>query len=178
MNHCTWNYSPSNLLFRFIDSYTWMQKIIAIMFQLLKTIKKWKLAENLKLLCPTHRKMAPCQFWSVIVKNSFYLADCFQLHKYQLFVFLNVHNIRKKQRSSGKFMLSKNLLDDKRPVGHAILSFSLFSILQHWHVFSQNNEFSKFYYVTNFYDLETFHIHSQKVRFVVYYFQISRFSNF
>ena len=67
-------------------------------------------------------------------------------------------------------MLSKYLLYDKRPVGHAILSFSAFSILQHSHVFCQNNGFPKFYYVTNFYDLETFHIHLQKVRFVVYYF--------
>ena len=175
MNHCTWNYRPSNLLFRFINSDTWMQKIIAIMFQFLKTIKKWKLAENLQLLYPTHRKMTPCWFSPIIVKkrankNAFYLADSFQLHKYRLFVFLNVHNIRKKQRSSGKFMLSKYLLDDNRPVGHAILSFSAFSILQHWHVFCQNNEFFRFYYVTNFYDLETFHIHLQKVRFVVYYF--------
>ena len=65
-----------------------MQKIIAIMFQSLKTIKQWKLTENLKLLCSPTIKWWPFQFLPVIAKNSFCLADTFfQLDKYQLFVF-------------------------------------------------------------------------------------------
>ena len=142
-----------------------MQKIIAIMFQFLETIKKWELTENLNLLCPTTVKWRPCQFLPVIVKNSFYLEDTFQLHKYKLFFFLNVHNIRKKQWSSVKFRLKKYWLYDKQPVEHAILSFSVISFLQHWHVFCQNDKFSKFYYVKNLYDLETFHIHLKKSPF-------------
>ena len=74
------------------------------------------------------------------------------------------------QWSSGKFRLSNYLLYDKRSVEYAILSFPVFSFLQHWHVFCQNDEFSKFYYVKIFYDLETFHIYLQKAGFVVYYF--------
>ena len=49
------------------------------------------------------------------------------------------------QWSSGKFRLSNYLLYDKRSVEYAILSFPVFSFLQHWHVFCQNDEFSKFY---------------------------------
>ena len=56
-----------------------------------------------------------------------------------------------------KFRLHKYLLYDKRPVEHATLLFSVFSFLQQWHVFCQKDEFPKFYYVTKFYDLKTFH---------------------
>ena len=45
--------------------------------------------------------------------------------------FLNMHSIRKKQRNSGKFSLSKYWFCDKRPVEHAILPFLVFSFLQH-----------------------------------------------
>ena len=88
--------------------------------------------------------------------------------------FLNVHKTRQKQRSSSKFKLSKYWLYDKLPVEHAILSFSVFSFFQHWHVFWQNDEFSKFSYVTNFYDLETFHVHLQKSQFYCLLFRNSR----
>ena len=50
------------------------------------------------------------------VKDAFYLADILQLHKYQVFVFINKRNIRKGQQSSGKLRLYKSLLFDKWPV--------------------------------------------------------------
>ena len=51
-----------------------------------------------------------------------------------------------------------------------ILSFLVFSFSQRWYVFGENDEFSKSNYVKNLYDLETFHFHLQKARFVVCYF--------
>ena len=85
----------------------------------------------MKLLYPPTVKCRPFRFLPVIVKNSFYLTVTFQIHKYQLFVFLIVHNMRKRQQSSGKFRLHKYLFYDKQPVEHGILSFSVFSFLQH-----------------------------------------------
>ena len=107
------------------------------------------LPESLKLLCPPTVKCRSFQILPVIVKNSFCLKDTFQLHKHQLF-FLFMHNMHKRQRSSGKFRLYKYLLYDKRTVEHAMLLFSVFSFLQHWHAFCQKGEFSSFYYVTKF----------------------------
>ena len=54
-----------------------------------------------------------------------------QFRKYHTFVLLNVHNMRKKQPSSGKFRLHKHFLYDKQPVEYAILPISVFSFLQH-----------------------------------------------
>ena len=126
-----------------------MQKIIVII---------WKLPERLKLLRPPTAKWRLFQFLPIIIKNSFCLADTFQLNKYQLFVFPIVFNIHERKLSSGKFRLNKYFLFDKRPVEHAILLFLVFSFLERWDVFCQKDEFSKFWYVTNLYDLENFYI--------------------
>ena len=67
--------------------------------------------------------------------------------------FLNMRNIRKKTTEQWQ-----------------ILSFLVFSFSQRWYVFGENDEFSKSNYVKNLYDLETFHLHLQKARFVVCYF--------
>ena len=109
-------------------------------------------------LMSTHRKVATLSIMASNRRKLIWLGRYFTSYLF----FLNVHNICKQQRSSGKFRLSKYWLYDKRPVEHAILSFLVFSFLQHWHVSCQNDEFSKFYDVTNFYNLETFHIDLQK----------------
>ena len=129
-----------------------MQKIIAIMFQFLKA--HWKF----EALVSTHRKVATL----LILASNRRKFICLGRNFTSYFFSLNVHNICKQQRSSGKFRLSKYWLYDKRPVEHAILPFSVFSFLQHWHVSCQNDEFFMFYDVANFYNPETFHIDLQK----------------
>ena len=51
--------------------------------------------------------------WQNFSKDTFYLAGIFQLHKYQVFVFINKRNIRKGQQSTGKSRLFKSLLSNK-----------------------------------------------------------------
>ena len=53
----------------------------------------------------SHRKVTALSNFSKICQNKFYLANIFQLHKHQTFVFINLCKIRKRQRSSGKFKL-------------------------------------------------------------------------
>ena len=136
------------------------------MFQFLKTIKKMKTDGKFEALVSTHRKMTALSNFACNCQKIYFVWQIlFNITNTSYLFFLNVHNIRKKQRSSGKFRLSKYWVYDKRPVERAILSFSVFSFFQHWHVFCQNDEISKFFYVTIFYDLETSHIHLQKSQF-------------
>ena len=60
------------------------------------------------------------------VKDAFYFAGIFQLHKYQLFAFINMRNLRKGQQNRCKLGLLKRLLYDKWPVESASLSISVF----------------------------------------------------
>ena len=116
-------------------------------------------------LVSNDRKMTALSIFASNCQKLILFRRYFSTSQIQAIFFLNVHNIRKKQWSSVKFRLKKYWLYDKQPVEHAILSFSVFSFLQHWHVFCQNDKFSKFYYVKNLYDLETFHIHLKKSPF-------------
>ena len=107
-------------------------------------------------LVSNDRKMTALSIFASNCQKLILFRRYFSASQIPAIFFLNVHNIRKKQWCSVKFRLKKYWLYDKQPIEHAILSFSVFSFLQHWHVFCQNDKFSKFYYVKNLYDLETF----------------------
>lgn len=64
--------------------------------------------ESLKFFCSFTVKWQPFQFLAKFVKNAFYSVDIFQLCKHQVFFFIAVRNMHKRQLSSTKFMLCKH----------------------------------------------------------------------
>ena len=59
-------------------------------------------------------KWWPFQFLAKFLKIAIYLVDVFWLRKHQVYVLINVRNIHKRQRSSGKFRLHKPFLYDNQ----------------------------------------------------------------
>ena len=56
-----------------------------------------------------------------MAQDAFYLASILQLHKYQVFVLINMRNTHKGQKRSSKLRLHKRLLKNKWPAESEIL---------------------------------------------------------
>ena len=84
------------------------------------------------------------------VKDAFYFAGIFQLHKYQLFAFINMSNLRKGQQNRCKLGSLKRLLYDKWPFESVSLSISVFWFFPYWHDFCQTFYKQATFFNTNF----------------------------
>ena len=139
-DHPCQNYGPSNLLFRFTDSYIFlpnlMQKKISIITLIsITSIKSQFLKPTVRLIL-TWKIEA---FLSIQNGGSFifrkickkylllgrYVLTLLGLH--EVFAFINIRNFRQRQRSSDKFRLHKRFLYNKGPTTS---SFSVFSLFQ------------------------------------------------
>ena len=70
---------------------------------------------------PILPKMVALLSFAKFIKDAFYLASILQLHKYQVFILINMRNKHKGQKHSSKLRLHKRLLKNKWPAESEVL---------------------------------------------------------
>ena len=73
--------------------------------------------------------MAAYSIFITICQNGFFLTDILRPRKHKVFSFINMRNVHKRKKSSGKFRLQKRLLYDKQLVEFVFFFFFFFFFL-------------------------------------------------